>query len=60
MIKIVPTGVFLSDETVYFNFSGLFGDGKGNNSPLNLEWYFETVHFLFEESGSIRKCCKKT
>ena len=43
MIKIVPTGVFLSDETVYFNFSGLFGDGKGNNSPLNLEWYFETV-----------------
>ena len=43
MIKIVPTGVFLSDETVYFNFSGLFGDGKGNSSPLNLEWYFETV-----------------
>ena len=31
MIKIVPTGVFLSDETVYFNFSGLFGDGKGNS-----------------------------
>ena len=43
LITIIPVGVFLSDETIYFNFNGLFGDGKGNNSPLSLEWYFETV-----------------
>ena len=42
-IKIVPIGVWLSDQTVYLNFSGLFGDGKGNNSSLNLELYFETA-----------------
>ena len=42
-IKIVPNGVLLSDQTVYLNFSGVFGDGKGNNSSLNLELYFETV-----------------
>tara|TARA_Y100001980_G_C14554108_1_gene340250 strand:+ start:1158 stop:3866 length:2709 start_codon:yes stop_codon:yes gene_type:complete len=42
-IKIVPNGVFLSDQTVYLNFSGLFGDGKGNNSNLNLELYFITA-----------------
>ena len=28
---------------MYLNFSGLFGDGKGNNSSLNLELYFETA-----------------
>ncbi len=42
-IKIAPIGVWLSDQTVYLNFSGLFGDGKGNNSSLNLELYFETA-----------------
>ena len=42
-IKIIPNVVLLSDQTVYFNFSGLFGDGKGNDSILNLDLYFETV-----------------
>ena len=42
-IKIVPNIALLSDQTVYFNFSGLFGDGKGNESLLNLDLYFETV-----------------
>ena len=42
-IKIVPNVALLSDQTVYLNFSGLFGDGKGNDSLLNLNLYFETV-----------------
>ena len=42
-IKIIPNVALLSDQIVYFNFSGLFGDGKGNDSLLNLDLYFETV-----------------
>ena len=42
-IKIVPNGVLLSDQTVYLNFSGVFGDGKGNNSSLNLELYLRQL-----------------
>ena len=53
-IKIVPNIALLSDQTVYFNFSGLFGDGKGNESLLNLDLYFETTklsHALISNLG---------